>query len=61
VNAPFEYQPPRWDPTTEIFPGGPHPGMVAQMHAAREEEERRAVELQRVAAQQRANHLLLLR
>jgi hypothetical protein len=33
VNPP----PPPFDPTTEVFPGGPHPGAVAQVQAEEDE------------------------
>ena len=59
--GPFDPGPPRWDPTMEIFPGGPHPGAVHQMHEERiraEEEERAFLE---ATIRRRRNHLLLLR
>jgi hypothetical protein len=40
----FDLGPPSWNPTTEIYPGGPHPGAVHQMQLIREEEEHRARE-----------------
>jgi hypothetical protein len=49
-------------PTTEIHPGGPHPGMVHQLYAERAAEEE--AHRQRAAAEARRrvrNHLLLLR
>ncbi|HET7444710.1 MAG TPA: hypothetical protein VFJ57_08635 [Solirubrobacterales bacterium] len=37
MNPPPEPPPPPFNPATEIFPGGPHPGMVAEMQAEEEE------------------------
>ena len=52
-----------WDPTTEVHPGGPHPGAVAQMYAeqAAEEEQLRNAAAAAAAWKRVQDHLLLLR
>jgi hypothetical protein len=59
VPGPFDTGPPRWDPTTEIFPGGPHLAMAHHMRLLREEEEDR--ELRAAAARRRRRRFLLLK
>ena len=36
--GPFDPGPPQWNPSTEIHPGGPHPGMVHRMELMHDEE-----------------------
>jgi hypothetical protein len=53
--------PPPWNPGTEAWPGGPHPGSLAHAH---EEAQRRSEEEARAGAEARQrllHHLLLLR
>ena len=58
VPGPFDTSPRPWDPTTEVFPGGPHPGMVHRLHEeARIREEEEAMRAKR----KRRNLILLLR
>jgi len=59
VPGPFDPGPPSWDPTMEIFPGGPHPAMAHHMHLVREEEEHRQQQV--AAARRRRRRFLLLK
>lgn len=63
VPGPFDPGPPRWNPTTEIFPGGPHPGAVHQMHEEQRlrDEERALIAAAAVREARMRQHLLLLR
>jgi len=64
VPGPFDPGPPRWDPTTEIFPGGPHPVMAHHMHEEQrraEEEDRMRLAMARARRKRTTQHLLLLR
>lgn len=59
MDGPFDTgPPPSWDPTTEAWPGGPHPGAIAQM-----EREKAASKEARVTAESTEwlTYLLLLR
>ena len=61
MDGPYSNQPP-FNPAFEAWPGGPHPGAIAQMEAERRAAaERRAGEEASEKRRQMLHHLLLLR
>jgi hypothetical protein len=65
MDGPYYTGPPPWNPSTEAWPGGPHPGaIVAAEEQRRAEETRHASEAEQAEAEARqrlVNHLLLQR